>query len=156
MIDLVVPGFQRLLLEYLVLDMNGTIAVDGLLIEGVRSRLKELGRQLQVHVLTADTFGTVRQQLEGLGCVIRVIGPDEQDEQKKQYIHQLGCDSVVAIGNGRNDALMLKDARLGIAVIQGEGAAAAAVLHADIVTHDIRDALDLLLVKKRLLATLRN
>jgi len=47
-------------------------------------------------------------------------------------------------------------AALGIATVQREGAAVEAVQAADIVALDVRDALDLLLVPRRLLATLRS
>ena len=60
------------------------------------------------------------------------------------------------IGNGRNDRLMLDAAGLGIAVIQREGGAAAAILGADIVATSITDALGLLLNTSRLTATLRS
>jgi soluble P-type ATPase len=51
---------------------------------------------------------------------------------------------------------MLRSAALGIAVIQREGAAAAALLEADVVVTDVRDALDLLLNPLRLVAGLRS
>jgi soluble P-type ATPase len=62
---------------------------------------------------------------------------------------------VAAIGNGRNDQLMLAAAALGIAVVQEEGAAIESLSAADVVLPDIRSALDLLLFPKRLIATLR-
>ena len=62
----------------------------------------------------------------------------------------------MAVGNGRNDRLMLKEAALGIAVLQAEGAAAEALLAADVVAPDILAALDLLLAPEGLIATLRS
>jgi soluble P-type ATPase len=61
----------------------------------------------------------------------------------------------VAIGNGRNDTLMLQQAALGIAVMQTGGAATTALLAGDVVTPGIVDALDLLIHPDRLKATLR-
>ncbi|NMC74942.1 MAG: hypothetical protein GYA56_11410 [Geobacteraceae bacterium] len=57
--------------------------------------------------------------------------------------------------NGNNDRLMLKAARLGIAVCEGEGCAVAALMNADIQARSIGEALGLLLNPKRLKATLR-
>jgi len=42
MIELTVPGFGALRLEHLVLDYNGTLAVDGKLLPGVRDALGAL------------------------------------------------------------------------------------------------------------------
>jgi soluble P-type ATPase len=78
-----------------------------------------------------------------------------QDRAKAAYVRGLDPVSTACIGNGRNDRLMLRIAGLGIAVIQGEGAALETVREADIVVRDVRDALDLLLNPLRLVATLR-
>jgi soluble P-type ATPase len=51
---------------------------------------------------------------------------------------------------------MLKAARLGIAVLEGEGSAVSAILQADIVARSIYDALGLLMVPQRIAATLRS
>ena len=156
MMSIDVPGGQKLDLEHLVLDYNGTIACDGRVIAGVKDRLIALSKRLSVHVLTADTFGSVRHALEDFPCKTVVIPKDHQAEAKADYIDELGAGRCVAAGNGRNDALMLKEAVLGIAVIQAEGCAVEALLAADIVSANILDAMDLLLCPLRLAATLRS
>ena len=113
-------------------------------------------KNFEVHGLTADTHGTVAEKLLGLPCASHIIGSKEQDSLKDAYVRSLGADTVAAIGNGRNDRLMLKTAVLGIALIQEEGASIAAILQADIVCTDILDTFDLLLQPARLKATLRN
>jgi P-type E1-E2 ATPase len=156
MLKISIPGFKNLRMSCLVLDYNGTLAYDGRLMEGVRERLENLGRQLQVYILTADTFGTVQAQLEGIPCQVAIISRENQAEAKLHYVEKLGGDSAVCIGNGRNDRLMLQAAGLGIAVIQGEGAAPVTIMAADVVTSSIIDALDLLINPLRLTATLRD
>ena len=106
--------------------------------------------------MTADTFGNVREELSAVPSRLTVIPRENQAEAKRDYVEQLGREHSVCIGNGRNDRLMLKEAALGIAVIQVEGTAVAAILEADIVTFSILDALDLLLHPLRLTATLRS
>ncbi len=157
MIKVEIPGYHdgRLELEHLVLDFNGTIAVDGKLIDGVAERITTLAEHLEVHVVTADTFGRAREELEGLPCSVDVLLPEAQDLAKAKFVEQLGPDRTVSIGNGRNDHTMLEHSALGIAVILGEGAARAAVYAANVVATDINVALDLLVNPKRLLATLR-
>ncbi len=151
-----ISGFKSLRLEHLVLDFNGTIAIDGRFVEGTKERLESLSQRLAVHILTADTFGSVTEQVGSLPAKVTVIPRGAEAQAKASYVRQLGADKTVAIGNGRNDRLMLREAALGIAVVQGEGAAVAALTAADVVTWDILAALDLLLKPARLTATLRS
>ncbi len=156
MIDVEIPGSTNLQLSHLVLDYNGTLALDGDLLDGVAEIMKELAIHLQLHVITADTHGTVAKKLAGLPCSLHIIGPHEQDRQKDAFVRSLVAERVAAIGNGRNDGLMLKTAALGIALVQEEGASLVAILQADIICTDILNAFDLLLKPDRLKATLRN
>lgn len=156
MIKIDIPGFGGLQLAHLVLDYNGTIAVDGILIPGVAERLGALAEQLTVHVVTADTFGTATEQLAKLPVTIHLLQPGSQDLAKLEYIENLGTAHTVCIGNGRNDVQMLDSAALGIAVVQQEGAATAALLVADVVAADIVDALNILTNPLRLTATMRS
>lgn len=156
MIALSIPGFRELALEHLVLDYNGTLAIDGILIPGVIPLLKELSALVQLHVITADTFGQAGSQLSGLTVTLTILSQDAvQAEAKLAYINRLGPDGVVAIGNGRNDRTMVKVAALGIALVQKEGSASETLVNADVVSSNILDALNLLKNPKRLLATLR-
>jgi soluble P-type ATPase len=150
-----IPGAGTFDLQHLVFDFNGTIARDGLLLSNLDRTLVELADTFAIHVITADTSGTAGQALAGLPCSVKLLEGDRTTEMKEQYVRELGADQVVAIGNGANDRLMLKAARLGIAVLEGEGGAASAILHADIVTRSIYDALGLLMIPQRIVATLR-
>ena len=155
MLEIEIPGFKRLSLSNLVLDYNGTLACDGNLIAGVRERLELLSKRLGIYVLTEDTFGGVGKELAALPCRVSVIPPQNQALAKAETIRDLGPERCVAIGNGRNDQAMLKEAALGIAVVQTEGASIEAVLSADVLSRNIIEALDLLLNPLRLTATLR-
>jgi soluble P-type ATPase len=155
MLDINIPGAQPLRLSHLILDYNGTLACDGTILKEVAERLEILAEHLEIHIVTADTFGSVRTQVAHLPVQLAVIPPEKQAQAKAAYIENSGPANSAAIGNGRNDALMLKRAALGIAVMQTEGAAMEALLAADVVTSGIVDALDLLLHPDRLKATLR-
>jgi soluble P-type ATPase len=156
MLEISIPGYKKLTLEHLVMDYNGTLAVDGELLDSVQSRLVSLATKLNLHVVTADTFGMARSQLDGLPCELAILPVADQAQAKLAYIQRLGVERVAAIGNGRNDRLMLQDAALGIAVIQGECAARESCMAADVLAPNILAALDLLLFPKRLIATLRS
>lgn len=155
MIEVNIPGYRKFQLEHLVLDYNGTIAFDGALIDGVKECLAELSQMLTVHVITADTFSSVKQALEDIDCKLAVIPLDHQDMAKLEYVKTLGREQTVSMGNGVNDRLMLKASALGVAVIQREGAASETLASADVVCTDILSALSLLIQPLRLTATLR-
>ncbi len=156
MLAIVIPGFRQLELAHLVLDFNGTLAIDGRLIPGVREVLAALADRLEIHVVTADTFGCARSELAGLPVKLTVIPLESQAEAKLEYVQQLVADRVCAIGNGRNDRKMLAAAAVGVALVQREGGAGEALACADIVLSDVLDALDLLRNPSRLIATLRS
>jgi soluble P-type ATPase len=156
MIEIKIPGNKILRLEHLVLDYNGTIAFDGALIDGVKACLADLSQKLAIHVITADTFGSVEKALKDIHCKLVVIPLDRQDMAKLEYVKNLGYKNTVSMGNGANDRLMLKASALGVAVIQGEGAAFETLASADVVCADIRSALSLLSDPLRLIATLRS
>jgi soluble P-type ATPase len=155
MLNIDIPGFKNLSLEHLVLDFNGTLAVDGKLMLGVFERLRALTAQVEIHVVTADTFGHAKEALEGLKVVLTVLAPAHQAEAKRTFVEELGPDRVVAIGNGRNDRLMLQVAALSMAVSSLEGTAMESLMAADLYVPSVQDALDLLISPLRLIATLR-
>ena len=155
MIRLNVPGYNELSLRHVVLDYNGTLARDGRLLDGVSNSLSKVGECLELHVVTADTFGLVKSGMKGIRCRLSVLTQESQAEAKRQYVRNLCSSQTVAIGNGRNDQLMIKEAALGIVVLEREGAAIGTILAADIVCGSALDALELLLNPKRLVATLR-
>ena len=139
-----------------MLDYNGTLAIDGRLIPGVKARLNRLAASAALHVITADTFGKARASLRGVHCTLEILKRGGEDRSKAALVRRLGARRVACIGNGRNDRLMLQGAALGIVVVQREGGAAEALQAADIIVHDVRDALELLLEPRRLIATLRS
>ncbi len=155
MIELNIPGRGLIQLQHLVCDVNGTLAVDGQLLEGVKPRLSILRDRLSLHLLTADTHGkqnTIDQQLNLKAVRIQ---PGNEDEQKAQYVRQLGAETVVAIGQGANDAGMLQVAGLGICIHSLEGTAVKTLLAADLVAGNIIEALEMLEKPLRIVATLR-
>jgi P-type E1-E2 ATPase len=155
MIEVAIPGYRKFQLRHLVLDVNGTLAKDGLLIEGVQALLSRLRSHLEIHLVTADTHGKQAAINRILEMEAVKIPEENQVGAKLDYINRLDADTVVAVGNGANDAAMLEGAAIGIAVIGPEGAAKDSIFTADIVTANICSALELLLYPKRLMATLR-
>lgn len=155
MIEIDIPGFGPVMIEHLVFDFNGTLAEDGKLCEGVRDRLIALSKDVQIHILTADTFNMARDELKGINCRITITQGENHDILKEEYVKSLGPENVVSLGNGNNDRRMLRITRIGIAVCLKEGCAIDAIKNADILVTSSIDALDFLSNKDRLKATLR-
>ncbi len=155
MIEIDIPGYKTFRFQHLVLDVNGTLAKDGHLIEETGELVEELRSRLEVHMITADTHGLQEVIDQQLNLTAVRIPVQRQAEAKLDYIEKLGSDLVVAIGNGANDAAMIEHAALGIAILGPEGVAGKTLQNADVVAPDIRSALELLLYPKRLIATLR-
>ena len=155
MIQIDIPGRETITIEHLVLDYNGTVAEDGHLIPGVAERLAELKELVEAHVLTADTYGTVRAQCDPIGIHVETFPRAGAAECKLEIVEKLGAN-VMCVGNGFNDVLMFGPAALSVAVIEKEGTFAGLIAHADVLTTSILDALDLLVRTDRLRATLRS
>ena len=155
MIELNIPGRGLVQLQHLVCDVNGTLAIDGQLQEGVTHRLTVLRDRLTLHLLTADTHGKQAIIDQQLNLKAVHIQPGLEDEQKTKYVQKLGAGTVVAIGQGANDAGMLEAATLGICVLSAEGTAVKTLLAADMLVTNIIEALELLEKPVRIVATLR-
>ncbi|MGA1843701.1 MAG: HAD family hydrolase [bacterium] len=155
MIRIEIPGFKTIEIDNLVLDFNGTIALDGNLVDGVDGRLVSLSHLVNIHIVTADTFGLVETSCSGLPVKIQKIPPGEEADRKRILLERMGCGHTAAMGNGANDVQMLERACLGIAVLGKEGTCTAALKAADICVPDACTGLDLLLFPKRITATLR-
>jgi len=126
------------------------LAVDGLVSEKIKELLKELGKTYKLVVLTADTYGTLEKEFNGLPITVDKIKNEiEKEKAAEKYSPYIG------IGNGNNDCLMLEKSELGILIIGEEGASTNALLKSDIVINNIKDAINLLLNEKRIIATLR-
>ena len=146
-------------LNNVILDLNGTITVDGKMLEGVCERLKEISKALDVYIVTADTNETMDSLAKDLSskCNIKIhrLETGRGDLQKLAFLEELGRENTVAIGNGCNDALMLKESALGICIMGKEGTSVNALLASKVAFFDICDALDIFLKPNRLIATLR-
>jgi soluble P-type ATPase len=155
MIQVQIPGWRDLNIDAVLIDYNGTIALDGKLIEGIAERLKALAEQTTVVVLTADMFGTAASELDGLPVDLRHIEPGSEAMSKRFIVDDFSTLRSAYIGNGANDEKALSSTSLGIAVIGDEGIFGPTLQAADLVVKSPLDALDLLLNPKRIVAGLR-
>jgi len=142
-------------IKHIVLDYNGTIAKDGALKEEAKKLLPLLAKKYSLHVITADTFGSVKKELIDFDLHVKVLQSDNHTLEKEAYISALHVKECAAVGNGNNDVKMLQKAAIGICLIGDEGCSTQTLLASDIVCKSLSEALELFLYPKRLKATLR-
>jgi soluble P-type ATPase len=157
-----IPGFRQLDIRTLVSDFTGTLSCQGRLSAGVRERIRLLHEWVDIHIISSDSFGTAEEELAGLPLTFKKLLPEDSphDQAKQTYVEKLEPVHLVAIGNGRNDRLMLQSVKkaggLAIAVDNGEGCATEAFMNADLLINGAVNALTLLLVQNSCKATLRS
>jgi soluble P-type ATPase len=150
-----IPGWGNIDIENIVIDLNGTVATDGRIPVDVKEKIRSLSKIAKIYILTADTQGTADQEIPGMNVELIKIPGESSKMGKFEFLKTLDLELTVAIGNGNNDQVILKEAAIGIAVLGDEGVSVSAIKSADIVVRNIHDALELFLKPKRLLATLR-
>ena len=154
-IHITIPGRGDHAIVHLILDLNGTISLDGRIIRGVKEKLEKLSQKLDITVVTADTNKNAARLLGDLPVSVFTIKETQENEQKLGVVLEKGQNRTVCIGNGRNDVSMLRESAIGICVLGGEGASPEAMVASNLVVPTINDALDLLLKPHRLRASLR-
>jgi len=149
-----IPWYKKpLILDTLILDLNGTISVDGKLIVWVENKIDSLKKSWRTILLcSGDTQWTADTIAKKIGAVLYHC-KDQHDKEK--ILKKNKAKHSVAIGNGNIDVKLMKKCELSIAVIQAEWCSRKAIESSDIVCTNIVDALDILLLPKRLIATMR-
>ncbi len=155
MIELKIPGQDKIILENIVFDLNGTLAIDGRISPDNLELLKTLRGEINLIIVTAGTHGNLDLVKEETGIDVVKIEPRKEAEQKLEYISKLGLSKTAAVGNGQNDILMLKKAVLSIVVLEKEGCVPEAISSSDILVKNTADLLNLFLNPNRIVATLR-
>ena len=154
-----IPEHGRQHITRLLTDFTGTLSRGGIVTEDVKQRLCRIAQLLDIHVITADTFGVAHQQLNGLPVKVLLLEGDNHSEQKRDYGAALGLRHCAVFGNGNNDRLLLEATReaggISVAVDNGEGCATQALLQSNIFVTGTVNALDLLLDARACKATLR-
>ncbi|MEA3422189.1 MAG: HAD hydrolase family protein [Bacillota bacterium] len=149
-----IPKGESFEIEYLIFDYNGTVANNGMIYTNVLKRLNSYNN-LEIFIITADTYGTVKEELKGSNIKVKIISKENGSIDKLNFLKELGSENVIAFGNGSNDRLMLEEASIGICVIGKEGASIKALMASDLVVNSIDDALDYIDHPNKIVAGLR-
>ncbi len=149
-----IPRWGSVDIENIVIDLNGTLATDGKIPLEIKEKIGALSLLAKIYILTADPQRPANEEILGMKAeLIRVLGEDSK-QGKLDFLRTLNPEMTVAIGNGNNDQLILKEAAFGIAVLGDEGLSVSALQSADVMVKNIHSALDLFLKPGRLTHTL--
>jgi soluble P-type ATPase len=148
-----IPGYGELEIKTIILDLNGSVSVGGIVVEGVSERirkLKDAGFKLVLFT------GNTRNDADELANELGVEWVETRGAlAKKEASDSLDPSTCASIGNGLIDRELTENVALGIVVLQAEGIHIKTLLVSDVVVPGITDALDLFIDEKRLVATLR-
>ena len=146
-------GIDEIEIDTIILDLNGTIAVNGVLVDGLIDRLNQLKNLgFKIYLFTGDQRGNAQDLAQETGIKVEIA---TSTEEKEALTQKLDVNKTVAIGNARIDIGTFKRTKLRIATIQAEGIHTEILKYVDILVPSINDALDLLLHPDSLCATLR-
>lgn len=148
-----IPGQGQIEIKTLILDLNGTLSVAGIVPSGVKerlSRLKDAG--FKIVFFTGNTRNDADALAASLGVEWKLA---KNAEEKRNLALELAPETCASIGNGLIDSELMKVVRLRIVTLQAEGVHVQTLLNSDIVIPSINDAFDLFLDEQRLIATLR-
>jgi len=148
------PGLNPLEIEFVLLDFDGTLAMNRRVHLNAKDKINLLSKRTHIYVLTTQRKELIEERLRRVKAEIIYLAEGDCSRRKLDLLHQLGPTRCAAIGNGVDDAGMIQEASIGICVIGKEGSSGEAVKNADLVFVDILDALDFLLKPLRQKATL--
>ena len=156
--EIFIPNYGKLIIKNVIFDLNGTIQFKGKISKAVVNKFKQLKEIYNVYLLSADMRGNLKELAEKLNVSYIKIIPKEITEAEAKNIEliKLNKDETIAVGNGNNDALMLKNAVIGITVLGEEGATIKSILNSDVVVPNPICAFDFLLDEKIMIGTLRS
>ena len=158
MIAFQILGIGKIEIRNVIFDLNGTLSMNGNIALEVQEKIRQLSQKVNVFIMSSDTRGNLQELAEMLGVSWRRVEKSSSPESvaKERFVEELGSENTIAVGNGKNDELMLKKAKLGIAVIGEEGAYSSAISNTDIVVVNPLHALELILDPQKIIATLRS
>lgn len=148
-----VPGVGEIEINTIVLDLNGTLAVKGSIVEGAKERIAKLKKMgFKVLLFTGDQRGNAADLCKDLGIE---FSKASSKEEKENLIKQLDLETTAAIGNARIDIGKFRNAKLSIATLQAEGIHTEILKYADVLVPNINDALDFFIYSDIFAATMR-
>ena len=154
MISIQRPGMENLDIHFVLIDFEGTLAMDGRVHPKAKDKVNLLSKRATLYILTKSNREKVEETLRKMKVEILYVTEGDSSQQKLKVLQRLGPHQTAVIGNGLDDVRIMEQAGLGMCVIGKEGSSAEAVAKADLVVTNVLDALDFLLKPLRQRATL--
>ena len=148
-----IPQGESFEITTIVLDLNGTLSVNGKISDKTKSlisKLKELN--YRIVLISGDIRGNAKIIAKELGIEI-LLGKTSDEKVKQMY--NFDIEKTASIGNARIDIGTFINSKLSIATLQSEGIHTGILKYVDIIVPSIEDALNLFIDKKSLEGTLR-
>ena len=154
MISIQRAGMENLEIQFVLIDFEGTLAMDGRVHPKAKDKVNLLSKRATIYILTKRDRGKVEETLRKMKVEILYVTEGDSSQQKLNLLQRLGSHQTAVIGNGLDDVQIMEQAGLGMCVIGKEGSSAEAMAKADLVVTDVLDGLDFLLKPLRQRATL--
>jgi len=154
MISIQRPGMESLDIHFVLIDFEGTLAMDGRVHPKAKDKVNLLSKRATIYILTKGNREKVEETLRKMKAEILYVTEGDSSQQKLNVLQRLGPHQTAVIGNGFDDVQIMEQAGLGMCVIGKEGSSPEAVAKADLVVTSVLDALDFLLRPLRQGATL--
>jgi soluble P-type ATPase len=145
MIHIQRPGQEPLEIDFILIDLEGTLASDFRVHPKAKDKLNLLAKRAKIYILTKAEKESVEEVLRKVKAEIVHLPEGESSKNKLDLLRQWGATRTVAVGSGVDDGPMIKEAAFGLCVIGKSGASSETIKNADVVFTDILDALDFLL-----------
>jgi len=148
-----IPKGETIEINTIVLDLNGTLAVKGIVSDKTKElilKLKELN--YRIVLISGDIRGNAKIISDELGIEL-FLGVTSQE--KAEQMLQFDKETTAAIGNARIDIGTFENSKISIATMQSEGIHTEILRYVDVIVPTIEDALSLFIDIKSLAGTLR-
>ena len=148
-----IPGQNQFEIKTIILDLNGTLSVSGVIPGGVKEKIDKLKIMgFKIVLFTGNTRNDADVLASNLGIKWK-LAKDSKD--KKELALSMDPNTCASIGNGLIDLELMQVVKLRIVTLQAEGVHIQTMLNSDIVVPNMNDALGLFIDEQRLIATLR-
>ncbi len=148
------PGQEPLEIDHLLIDFEGTLAMDRRVHPKAKDKINLLSKRLKIYIFVKEEKERAEEVLKKVKAEIIFLNKGEASKQKLELIQSLGSFRTAVIGNGIDDLSIIKEAALGMVILGKEGTSGALIQIANLVFTDVIDALDFLLKPLRQRATL--
>lgn len=139
------PGQPNIEIECLLIDYEGSLAIDGRVHPKAKDKINLLSKRIKIYILAKDEKEKVEERLKNVKAEVFFLQEGQATMEKLELLKRVGPERTVAIGNGTDDVSLLEEAILSICVIGKEGASGEALKKADLVVTDVINGLDFLL-----------